>query len=69
MIIIHLILGLSPSAWTTLSKKTIGPKPFSIDLVELGRLKEPIKKKIDIVLKFTFQIDSIITNLYDGNFN
>lgn len=53
--------------WATAKKKTLDPKPFGVDIHALNtpaQSPEMPKKKIDTFLKFSFQMDSIIINLF-----
>lgn len=63
-------------AWDTIAKKTVSktPAPFGLDISAM-RPKSPTKSsssankqqsKIDTFLKFSFQMDSIILNLFTG---
>jgi hypothetical protein len=41
-------------------------KPFGLDLTSLQKSPTEEKKVVEIAMKFAFQIDSIILNLFTG---
>lgn len=55
-------------AWDVAAKKTIAKAtPFGINVEALRPNSPTIQSKIDTFLKFAFQMDSIILNLFTGN--
>lgn len=43
-------------------------KPFGVDISKLKKTPSEERKVVEIAMKFAFQIDSIIMNLYSGMF-
>lgn len=57
-------LPIEPSTWDALSKKTTEAKPFGLDVASL-KPGSP-SQAISTFLKFAFQMDSIVLNLFTG---
>lgn len=61
-----ILLVVAIDAWSKAIKNTNEPKPFGLDMNAVKAVSPTSPTKIDTFLKFSFQMDSLICNLFTG---